>query len=276
MARTKQTVSKQPKLQFRMATFPPVMLRCPEPGCSRYYTHRQSLRRHKKLVHDKSQSILKEAATGSPRARSIDDQTSDVLLQSMEGAAAEACRELPMSDEAAPSGTSSVTSMLCFMNSDPNEAVMEQPRGQPSTLDEASTAARSTVAAVRRTVAPMKEMRSRPQRHHGAADAITRRWRLPEVVSTDTAYNMLTDMASYSPFAIAAAARRRFALTGRQQLSLRKRLSMAAHTERRMIAEVRELLPSGSIDGSSAIVCMSRLHDWLQKHSQRPPPRVNE
>ena len=119
-------------------------------------------------------------------------------------------------------------------------------------------------------------MRARPPWRRQAADRIARRWRPSPAVSTEAVYGMLTDMAAYSTFAIAAAAQRRLQLTEHQQGSLRRRLSAAARTERQMVTEVRELLPLGPLDGNSAIATVTCLQTWLQRHSQRPSARVNE
>ena len=83
-------------------------------------------------------------------------------------------------------------------------------------------------------------------------------------------------MSAYTPFSIAATAQRRFGLSDKQRVGLRRRLSAAAVTERRMAAEVRQLLPVGTADGNAALVAIHRLEAWVQHHEQRPPSRINE
>ena len=256
MARTKQTVNKQPKLQYRIATFPAFGLRCLEPGCNRIYSHRQSLTRHRRSCH-RVLSVVHEGVASDPMDdnRSMVDQALQNLLQLVEGVDEGAAPEPPVPE---------------------HEAVQQEASSSGSSVSSTPAAAEPAAAALSRAVAPMKEMRTRPPPRRQAADRAARRWRLTPAVSTDEVYNMLTDLSSYSPFAIAAAARRRLALSGRQQSSLRKWLSVAAQTERRMIAEIRELLPCEPLDGNSAIAMVTRLQAWLQRHGRRPPARVNE
>jgi hypothetical protein len=169
-----------------------------------------------------------------------------------------------------------------FVDHDHDEAAAMQEAASPRTPSTtraslpSSSASQLPVAAVARAVAPRKEMGARPPLRRQAADRIARRWRPSPAVSTEAVYGMLTDMASFSTFAIAAAAQRRLKFSENQQTSLRRRLSAAAHTERQMVNEVRELLPMGPLDGNSATVTVTRLQAWLQRHSQRPSARVNE
>lgn len=140
--------------------------------------------------------------------------------------------------------------------------VDEQPTVLPAPSRHASVA-----AMVTRTVVPRKVIGPRQSLRQLRADRITRRWMPCPAVSTEEVYEMLLDMPAYSPFAIVAAAQRCLQLTDRQLAGLRRRLSAVALGERRMVAEVRWLLPVGELDGNSAIVAVKRVEAWLQCHN---------
>ena len=234
-----------------MATVASRVYWCTESGCTKHYLHRQSLRRHRERSHKKSSSVRGEKPEDTCfESASLDEQLCDELLQLMDSGNMEA------------DGTQG--------------AALLEGASSVSASRQCSPTARAVTAVATRAVAPMKGACVQPSQRRLAADRIARRWRPSPTVSTDAVYGMLTDMASFTPFAIAAASRRRLQLTERQQCSLRRRLSAAALTERRMVTEVRDLLPLGPLDGNSAMVAVTRLHAWIKQHNKRPAARVNE
>jgi hypothetical protein len=233
MARTKRPDTTQPTRPLPIARFPSRVYWCTEPGCSKHYLHRQSLKRHRARNHGRSPSVQESQEPVAPATSPNDGSSFEGLLRYVEAASS----------------------------------------GAPSP---ASTTGLSAAAVTRRTVAPWKEMTSRSSGRRQTVDGIARRWRSCPIVSTDAVYGMLMDMPSQSPFTIASAAQRRFVLTGRQRVSLRWRLSAAAHAVRCMVAEIRDLVPFGTLDANTAIAAMHRLETLLQRCSQRPRPRVNE
>ena len=106
---------------------------------------------------------------------------------------------------------------------------------------------------------------------------VAEQWLDVPAVSAETVYGMLKALPTETPFAIAQAAQSRFHLTDEVSDTVRRQLSAAACTERRLAQEIRLLLPDcGNFDGNTAITAVMKLHEWLKLHEQRPYPQINE
>ena len=93
---------------------------------------------------------------------------------------------------------------------------------------------------------------------------------------TDAVVQMITDLPADSTFTVTATVGRRYGLSPARRRALWRRLSVASATERRLIGELRRLLPVGRMNGNTATVAVSRSERWMRRRDQRHRQSVNE
>lgn len=271
------------------ATVPEKQPQCPVEGCRKTFQHKQSLQRHLRSRHpDYQQSGFVDF--GDPAFRSLMqymEEAGPITLLPVDAADGKKSACLPADpDTAVPSASATdqsaggcratSTSYAADVNGGARATTVDL-EFSPVTMDEDDDPENDDVepwkAAKPAAVAPRKDI---PHAASSLLDRAAEQWLRTPDVSAEAVITMVTELPTQSPFSIAAAAQRRFGMSTAARTSLRRRLSAATAMERRMIQEVRNILPIGDLDGNSALTTVRRLEFWLRSRGQRPPARVHE
>lgn len=256
--------------------------------CSKTYCQRQSLSRHRRLNHQRAPATARSATI----TRSDDDlQGLEALLPSPFGSSMDVSAVIgslaaPSSSVELPIGDQGASVSVVIANPGAHVTVVDPATAEGSVVMGSPTPVEYAVGVddfqapqpvPPRRYAARKELSRMTSETDGrqVADLTAARWYRTPLFTSDTVCRMAQDLPSSSPAVISETAGRRFGLNGRCRATLRRRLSAATTMERLLVEELRSMLPSES-SGNDALVFLHRVRTFIETHSQRPAPKVNE